>query len=1490
MSEATIQGYRLSPQQKHLWLLQRRTRASVFWSRCAVRITGVVDLERLERAIHWVVEQHEILRTTFSLLPGMTLPAQVIQPQSPECIRRWDVAALTSEEQNSLILKLFAQRGSVNSDCDRLPLFHCDLLPVSAAETVLLLGAPALCADLRSLELIVSQIASRYESQTGTLDVMQYADFAEWHNTLLEGEAGEPGRHYWTSKRLRPDVNIPFANCTREQAFEPEVLRLEVSSDDADEVARVVLACWQMLVQRFNSPAYVTIGKATDGRRHPELLNSVGLYNRYVPLTIDFTDQLSIDRLQDNLQHAEEEATQWQEYFGWDTNDGIPRYFPVCFEERRGPGIFRAGDLVFSIFRREATDDCFNLKLVSALTDAAPHLELHYDGGRYAREDVRWLGKELTTLIAAVLRRPGATIRDLQSPDSQERRRIVEDFNQTRREFPSACIHRMFEAQVEKTPDLAAVVCGSVTITYAELNRRANQLARHLRKLNVGPDVPVGLCLERSIDFVVCMLAILKAGGAYVPVDVNTPGARLETMLSEAGATVLISADERVFSGGTVLLLNDLREELANEETSNCGGNITPANLAYIIFTSGSTGTPKGVAVEHRQLCNYVAAIDHKVGLSSCRSFGIVSTLVADLAHTMLFPSLLNGGTLHLITEDQAASPETLADYFSRNAIDCLKIVPAHLTALLASARAADILPRQHLLLGGEATSHRLLAAIRELSAELTIWNHYGPTETTIGCATQLLDSESHAISIGTPLPNNSVYILDERLQPVSIGVAGELYVGGAQVARGYVNRPELTAESFLPDPFSESPGGRLYRTGDLARYLTDGRIELLGRMDQQLKLRGYRIEPEEIQAVLNRHPQIAQSIVVAREDEGRNEKRLVAYIVRKDSRSPFDPREFLEQHLPDYMLPSRFVCLETLPLTANGKIDRQALPAPEAVEKQYVAPRNSVEQELSRIWAGVLGVAEPGITENFFELGGDSILGIQIIARANQAGMNLITKQIFQHQTIAELAAVAQNGLRPRADQDIVTGEVPLTPVQSRFFNLGLPDPHHYNQAKLLKLREPIDSVSLKHALGSLLRHHDALRLRFFRLDQRWEQIISEPAAELPFEHIEIAHCNDTEVAARLSSEAARLHAGLNLQTGPITRVALFDGGDKTASYLLIVIHHLAVDAVSWGVLLEDLETGYRQHVAGEQVSLPPKTTSFKTWAEELTRFAQSSTIAEEIDYWITRLPQATTSLPVDRSGPNTVASRRTVSASLSPDETRALLHELPAKHRTQINEVLLAALARTFTAWTRTSSLLIDLEGHGREHLIDGIDLTRTAGWFTTIFPVLLEMRESATPLEVLRDVKQQLRSVPNRGIGYGLLRYSSGRADVVDQLVQAAQAEVRFNYLGQVDRSIASSKLFAAALPISADAQSPNGDRGYRLNIISSVTEGELRFDWTYSENIHARSTIESLAQSCVAELRALLTDSETSSAVFAVADFPKANLSQGDLEKILAKFRS
>jgi len=1496
MSEGIVQGYRISPQQRRLWLLHQAAHGGVFWSRCVVRVVGAVDLKKLEQAICRVIDEHEILRTTFPVFPGMTLPVQVVHEQSPACVKRLD----PSLDNNTT--------ADFPANYDSLPLFRCDLVELSPEQTTMILTAPAMCADVRSLENIVKQIAACFEAgETITFGSMQYADFAEWHHELLESAEAEKGKQFWNSPSRQTEVTLPFENSFAEETlFQPDIHRLKLPADvlefavDAGERwPRFALSCWQILIQRLAGSPEVTLGIALDGRRHSELVNSVGLYRSYVALKIESAgEQLTIAELCELITKAEAEATLRQEYFTWANGDAGSPYFSTCFEERRTSPMFCAGDVSFSIERCDTTDDRFKLKLVSLVSEGKPSLELHYDASRFAPKDVGLVAEGLATLIANASRRQGDSISELESLSDTERLRIVKSFNQTTETFPVETIHKMFEAQVQRTPDAVAVVCESDKVTYAQLNQRANQLGHYLQKQGVGPDVPVGVRLERSVDFVVAMLGILKAGGAYVPLDVNTPHARLATMLAETGVPILITRGTRemVFAGCQILSLEDMAGELANEDTHDGAHDLTPANLAYVIFTSGSMGTPKGVAVEHRQLCNYVHAIDRRMGLSSDRSFAIVSTLVADLAHTTLFTSLLSGGTLHLMTDEQSATPAALASYFSCTPIDCLKIVPSHLNALLETSDARAILPRRHLILGGEACSLSLLEKIRTLSSELTVWNHYGPTETTVGCVAQQLDSEnlrSRTIPIGAPLPNNTAYVLDQRLRPVSSGVIGELYIGGDGVARGYLNRPELTAERFVPDPFGEVAGRRLYRTGDRARHLSDGRIELLGRMDHQLKVRGYRIEPEEIQLALNQHPLVIQSVVMGREDRPAD-KRIVAYVVTKDSTPAAMKhlREFLGQRLPEYMVPSAFVFLNALPLTPNGKIDRQALPQPRAGagKEQFVAPRTPVETELSRIWTTVLGVEKVSIHDNFFALGGDSILGIQIIAKANQAGMNLEARQIFQHQTIAELAVVAKEGVRSDADQGIVLGDVPLSPVQKRFFELNLPDPHYYNQARLFELRQKVDPESLKRAVESLLRHHDALRLRFFRSGETWRQTEIEPDANLPFERIDISQAVDTEIGELLRSEAQRLNASLNLQEGPIMRVALFDGANKTSSYLLIVVHHLAVDTVSWGVLLEDLETAYGSFATGSEVSLPPKTTSFKAWVEHLTQFAQSSAIDQEIEYWTSRAALPATKLPVDHEGPNSIDSRRTISVSLTADETRAVLQDLPTRYRTQINEVLLTALTITFTAWTKTPSFLVDLEGHGREHIIDGVDLARTVGWFTAIFPLSLDIGNAATRFDVLRAMKDQIRAIPNRGIGYGLLRYLSGKKEVIDQLSRSPQAEVRFNYLGQLARFLSSSEIFLATHESGADTQSRRGERGYLLNVIASVTDGQLRFNWTYSENVHATETIERLAQTCLAELRALITEDETSDVAYAPSDFPKAKLSENELKAILAKLRT
>jgi non-ribosomal peptide synthase protein (TIGR01720 family) len=798
----------------------------------------------------------------------------------------------------------------------------------------------------------------------------------------------------------------------------------------------------------------------------------------------------------------------------------------------------------------------------------------------------------------------------------------------------------------------------------------------------------------------------------------------------------------------------------------------------------------------------------------------------------------------------------------------------------------------QNIIVAGEACSTGL---VTQWSKDRRFFNAYGPTESTVCGTVYECPNGSHKLPIGRPIINTQVYILDPHLQPAPVGVPGELYIGGAGLARGYLNRPELTSEKFICNPFRNEPGARLYKTGDLARYLSDGNIEFLGRLDDQVKIRGFRIELGEIEALLGQHPAVQETVVMVREDVPGN-KRLVAYVVINQAAAPTIPklRHFLKQQLPEYMVPSAFVLLDALPLTPNGKVDRRALPAPDTTRPElagtYVTPRTSVEELLAGIWTDVLRLEKVGIHDNFFELGGDSILSIQIMARANQAGLRLTPKQLFGNQTIAELATVAGTTSVFQAEQGLVTGEVLLTPIQEWFFEQEFAEPHHWNQAMLLEVPPTLDLVLLQRVVQQLLIHHDALRLRFMRSASGWQQVNAFPDEAFSCTRVDLSSLPKGEQTPAIEAAATELQASLNLEFGPIVRVALFDLGSNQPNRLLFVIHHLAVDGVSWRILLEDFQTGYQQLSREEPIKLPPKTTSFQNWAQCLTEYAQSPALEQELDYWLDSSRSAIAPLPVDypasKDG-NTVTSACNVSVSLSAEETRALLQEVPKAYHTQINDVLLTSVVQTFAQWTGSRCLLVNLEGHGREEILEAVDLSRTVGWFTTIFPVVLELQADA-PGEALKSVKEQLRRIPNRGIGYGLLRYLKKDVAITEKLRALPQAEVSFNYLGQFDQVLSPDGLFELAKESSGSEHSQLGSRSHLLEVNGLIVEGQLQLNWTYSSNLHQQRTIEGLAQNFVAALRSLITHCQSPEiGGYTPSDFPEINLNQEKLDEVLAE---
>ena len=909
--------------------------------------------------------------------------------------------------------------------------------------------------------------------------------------------------------------------------------------------------------------------------------------------------------------------------------------------------------------------------------------------------------------------------------------------------------------------------------------------------------------------------------------------------------------------------------------------------LAYVIYTSGSTGQPKGVGISHRSASTLLRWAHETFSPADLARTLAATSVCFDLSIFELFAPLTSGGAV--VLADDALGLATLPH---RAEVTLVNTVPSAMSELVRTgALPAGV---RVVNLAGEALSQRL---VDELYAQGVgqVWNLYGPTEDTTYSTAALVRAGTRP-SIGRAIANTRAYVLDAWQRPVAAGVTGELYLAGAGLARGYAGRGAQTAERFVPDPYGHAAGGRMYRTGDMVRHGADGELEYVGRMDQQVKVRGYRIELGEVEAALGAVAGVQECVVAAVAGAGGEGQRLIGYVVAEVAGAEVasgELRRALSGRLPEYMIPTGYVWMAALPQTANGKVDRRRLPAWEGWERGgggggagRVVAETEAEEVLVKVWEEVLGVREVGVEDNFFELGGDSILTLRVVARANQEGLRLTPKQMFRHQTIAALASVVDTAAPSvRADQGVVTGAVPLTPIQHWLFDQELPETHHYNMSYLFESRQTLDPSVFEQSLRELLAHHDALRLRFERTESNWQQFIVAPEEDLAFVRVDVSDVAGAELASVIEAEAVKSQRSLNLTQGPLLRVLLFDLGEGKPSRLHITIHHLAMDGISWRILLEDLQTVYEQLRRGAAVALPPKTTSFKQWAERLSEHARSEAAREETTYWLARARRQPPPLPVDLpSGQNLESTMSIVRLSLDAAETETLLREVPKFQHVRINDVLLTVLAQTLTEWMGTQSVLVDYEGHGREEIVEDIDLSRTVGWFTSISPLLLELGDANTPGEALRAIKEQLRAVPDQGIGYGLLRYL-GDAATVDKLRALPQAEVCFNYLGQVDQSFNESAMLRVSNDPIGPVLSPRGKSPHLLYVAIIVIDGQLHVRFKYSQDCYHAPTIERLAQRYMGALRDIIAHCVSGDdRSYVPSDFPLAQVSQHELDLI------
>ncbi|MBX3301080.1 MAG: amino acid adenylation domain-containing protein [Nitrospira sp.] len=1507
-------------------------------------IKGSVDINLFKQALQRVMQKHAVLRTSF-VWEKVPRPIQVIHAgvQLPMDYEDWRSCADTERFVDlQEVLEADRQRGF---EFRRPPLLKLRLIRLSEQEFYLVCNHHHILLDGWSVQLVLRKLFAFYANlrRFGTNreeTVYPYRDYIVWlqrqdivaaeqfWRQYLRGVSGptvlpleKPGDH-----SERPEFRYAEQEWVL-TAAESERVRAFVRQHHLT-VNTLVQGAWALLLQRYSNSTEVVFGSTVSGRP-PDLEGAdtmVGLFINTLPVRVQMNQRTPIVSWLQALQEQNSQVRQYEytpltKIQAWnELPSGQPLFETVVvafdnFSITQQTEVFSHGFQIHELSSREAGTgyfltkgrNNFPLSLVAGLGTTI-QISFCYARVRWSHEAMTRLLMQYRHVVEWLLTHPQAQVAEVAVLTPEERRQVLIEWNPTAQEpVTTGCVQELIETQVCMQPERVAVVCEEERLTYAALNARANQVAHALRARGVGPGIRVGLCLERSVELLIGLLGILKAGGAYVPVEPTLPPERLMWVLQNAAVAGVLTPQAVAEETRTVLAsiqvweMASLLDEVIQPESDENLPAPAPENLAYLIYTSGSTGQPKGVAVSHQALVNYVSSVLARMAVpEAAMQWALLSTVAADLGHTMLFGALCAGRTLHLLSTDRGFHPEQMAEYMQREQIDVLKLTPSHLSGLLDATQPEQVLPRHCLVLGGEALQWTLVERIQTLAPDCAILNHYGPTEATVGALTHSLPSSAKpqgaTVPIGRPLAHSRAYILDRNLELAPIGVPGELYLGGTGLAQGYHAQPRLTAERFVPDPFATEASGRLYRTGDQARYREDGTIEFLGRQDHQVKLRGYRIELGEIEAQLRQHPDVHEAVVVVRENRA-EVKQLVAYVVAQLAHTvqPSALRASLARRLPDYMVPQAFVALEAFPLTRNGKLDRAALPDPEMLREPGAlgdtAPQTEMEQLLAEIWADVLRRESVGRHDNFFELGGDSILSLQIIARAHRRGLKLTPKQLFEHSTVAGLASVA---VVQRTDSVVssnapVMGTVPLTPIQHWFFEAQHPNPHHWNQAVLLEIRQSLNFTWLTQAVQALVAHHDVLRLRFHQnAGGQWMQTYAATESQLICERVDLAALAQKqlrpwpEVMEKVATEA---HQKLHITHGPLIRVVYFDRGPDETSRLLLIIHHLVVDGVSWRILIEDLQLAYRQLEQGQLISLPAKSTSLKSWREHLGVYVESKSLQSELDYW-TGDNATHTHFPCSMTEEaNLVGNTVTVTVSLSAEETHSLLHDVPPVYRTEINDILLTALAQTLCEWSGQPSLRVELEGHGREDLFDGVDLSRTVGWFTTRFPVTLTPG-NAGPGAAIQAVKSQLRRIPKKGIGYGILRYLNSDATTHETFLAAPPPLVTFNYLGQLDIPLEGESLFGIAMGSVGQSRDPHSRRSEVLSINASIVARRLTIDWTYPPCGPDAATMKCLAYRYMSDLRELLVHCGSPDAGGIVAgDFEDANLSDEELHDLL-----
>lgn len=1451
------ENYELSHAQRRLWIIDKVNGPSAAYHiQGSFELFGNLNIQQLDSAFKQVINRHEALRTNFMEINDK--PFQVIRENVEFHISKRKLNSLDLVKQDILA------ENNKTFDLENDLLIRANLYELSPTHFVISVTIHHIIADGWSIGVLLNELSSLYLGKSLEPLAIQYKDFTYWQNNAIHHSSSMNSQRDFWSHQLEGDLPIlelPTDFHRSEQRNDegasyhyviPEKITKELKKyleSNQNSLFMGLFAFYNILLHKYTHQNEFIVGVPVSGRYHHDLNNQIGFYLNTLPLRTQISFKQTVEEflkiISENIKNAFDNQVYPFDLLLEKSNKGrgvsrVGLYDVMFTLQNFDEGKFDLQDIGSKPFEVDLPNSKFEMTMICKEINDTISISLEYSTQLFTRNSMKLFVEHFQNLVVNFLQNKNSSISHLSIFDEMEYKNIINKFSgqiDVNKWNNKKTLIDIFNDIVNANSNRIAVVDDLGEFTYQQLNDRSNEIANYLLlEKKLKKEDRVGLFLNKNFEMIACILGVLKAGCAYVPVDVNNPDKRIQFLFEDSACKVVFT-EELFFNrvqklSSNIELLSKIKSGFETPDLSYSSND-----LCYVMYTSGSTGIPKGVMIETRSVVSLVIDTNYASINSSDRILQL-SNYAFDGSVFDIFGSLLNGASLHLINNDDMSNPDSLSAYIKTHQINKTFMTTA-LFNVLVDHEPEIIRQFDKIYFGGQEISNRhAKIAWKHRKYDDSIVNIYGPTETTTFSSFYIITEEptlNHLIPIGKPISQDSIYILDENLKPVAVGIVGEIYIGGMGISRGYLNRPELNEKSFIKNPFNESQ--KLFKTNDLGRWDPNGNIIFCGRNDDQIKIRGYRVEMGDVYSAVSKFDGITQAyLTVNKMDIGAN-KELICYFKAEKVITANSLRDFLLKIVPAYMVPSHIIQVDHFILNSNGKIDHNSLPKPgdSIYNTDSKVPKSDLEKVLYEVWESLLNRKNFSIEDNYFSLGGDSIKAIQMIAALREKKYKLVIKDLYKMPTIAELASVLVP-LQNEIKQEKITGEIPLGAIQEWFFETKGAGSHHFNQDLLLEIPEALDKKKIIEAITVLSEHHDILRAHFHVEGKKVVQIIQN-FIKHDIEEVFITNVSEIISVTTLFNQKMRI------DHGTLLRCLLIKSSGQ--NYLYVNIHHLIVDGVSWRIIIEDLQNCFQALQLNRKIILPRKSISFKQWTESLKA---TDKFNQEINFWQSCLSESTGKLNINKQLPLQILE---CNISLEDDYTQKLLGEVHKTFNTQINDILLYALAKSLTGLHGKDESQIYLEGHGREGIFEDLDISRTIGWFTSLYPVRLKFRSELPTADQIKHFKESLRKIPHNGLGYGVLKYLKKSFELDSE----PSAIASFNYLGQFEEgetgSILKISKYKAGQTIANHLLLTTG-----LEFNSYVRNSKLEISLTYSNQILEPEDAEKLLEGYIRNLKAAI----------------------------------